>query len=47
MSRGVAFGALMPDTPNTMHQPNEFQPVDDLIKSMAIYMQAIHDLVVE
>ena len=47
MSRGVAFGALMPDTPNTMHQPNEFQPVNDLIKSMAIYMQAIHDLVVE
>lgn len=45
MDRGVAFGALMPQTPNTMHQANEFQPVADLIKSMAIYMQAIHDLV--
>lgn len=47
IERGVAFGALMPDTLNTMHQPNEFQPIDDLIKSMAIYMQAIHDLVVQ
>ena len=47
MKRGVAFGALMPNTPNTMHQANEFQPVDDLIMSMAIYMQAIHDLAAE
>lgn len=44
MKRGVAFGALMPNTPNTMHQANEFQPVDDLIMSMAIYMKGIHDL---
>lgn len=47
IDNGVAFGALMPNTPNTMHQANEFQPVDDLLKSMAIYMQAIHDLVAE
>ena len=47
IDNGVAFGALMPDTPNTMHQANEYQPVDDLIKSMAIYMQAIHDLVAD
>lgn len=47
MKRGVAFGALMPTTPNTMHQANEYQPVDDLIKSMAIYMQGIHDLAVD
>ena len=47
IDNGVAFGALMPDTPNTMHQANEHQPVDDLIKSMAIYMQAIHDLVTD
>ncbi|KRN59196.1 dipeptidase PepV [Limosilactobacillus secaliphilus] len=44
MKRGVAFGALMPNTPNTMHQANEYQPVDDLISSMAIYMKAIYDL---
>lgn len=47
IKNGVAFGALMPNTPNTMHQANEYQPVDDLIESMAIYMQAIHDLVVD
>lgn len=47
IDNGVAFGALMPDTPNTMHQANEYQPVDDLVKSMAIYMQAIHDLVAD
>ena len=45
MARGVAFGALMPSTPNTMHQANEYQPVADLLKSMAIYMEAINDLV--
>ncbi|MDO4903447.1 MAG: dipeptidase PepV [Limosilactobacillus sp.] len=45
MERGVAFGALMPDTPNTMHQANEFQPVKDLVMSMAIYMEAINNLV--
>ena len=47
MARGVAFGALMPQTPNTMHQANEFQPVADLIKSMAIYMEAINNLVTD
>lgn len=47
MKRGVAFGALMPNTPNTMHQANEFQPVNDLIKSMAIYMEAINNLVTD
>lgn len=47
MKRGVAFGALMPGTPMTMHQANEFQPVDDLIKSMAIYMEAINNLVTD
>lgn len=47
MKRGVAFGALMPQTPNTMHQANEYQPVDDLIKSMAIYMEAINNLVTD
>ena len=47
MDRGVAFGALMPTTENTMHQATEYQPVADLIKSMAIYMEAIHDLVTD
>lgn len=47
MDRGVAFGALFPHTEDTMHQANEFQPVDDLLMAMAIYMQSIHDLAAE
>ncbi len=37
----------MPHTPNTMHQANEYQPVNDLITSMAIYMEAINNLVTD
>lgn len=47
MKRGVAFGALMPTTTNTMHQANEYQPVADLLTSMAIYMQTINELVTD
>lgn len=44
MKRGVAFGALFPDSPDTMHQVGEFALVDDLVRSMGIYGQAIVDL---
>lgn len=44
MKRGVAFGALFPNAQDTMHQANEFQPIDDLIKAMAIYGQSIYEL---
>ncbi|UQS85229.1 dipeptidase PepV [Apilactobacillus apisilvae] len=44
MKRGVAFGALFPWTEDTMHQANEFQPIDDLILAMSIYSQSITDL---
>lgn len=44
MKRGVAFGALFPGTEDTMHQANEFQPINDLIKAMAIYGQSIYEL---
>ncbi len=47
MKRGVAFGALFPWTEDSMHQANEFQPVADLTKAMAIYGQAIHDLALQ
>ena len=47
MERGVAFGALFPHTPDTMHQVNEFQPVDDLITAMAIYMDGINRLITD
>ena len=45
MERGVAFGAMFPDTPDTMHQANEFIPVDDLFKATAIYAEAIYELI--
>lgn len=44
MARGVAFGALFPDSPDTMHQVNEFALLDDLYRSIAIYAQAIAEL---
>ncbi|MCL0329550.1 dipeptidase PepV [Apilactobacillus xinyiensis] len=44
MPRGVAFGALFPWTEDTMHQADEFQPVDDLILAMSIYGQSIYKL---
>jgi dipeptidase D/succinyl-diaminopimelate desuccinylase len=30
-----------------MHQVNEFQPVDDLITAMAIYMDGINRLITD
>ncbi|KIS03346.1 dipeptidase PepV [Paucilactobacillus wasatchensis] len=47
MKRGVAFGALFAHTEDTMHQANEFQPVDDLIMAMSIYMESIFNLVTD
>ncbi|MBS9338404.1 dipeptidase PepV [Fructobacillus sp. M2-14] len=44
MERGVAFGALFPDSPETMHQVNEFALVSDLVRSMGIYGLAIVEL---
>ncbi|WP_268912891.1 dipeptidase PepV [Lentilactobacillus sp. SPB1-3] len=44
MDRGVAFGALFPGVEDTMHQANEFQPIDDLIKAMSIYGESIYEL---
>ncbi len=44
MKRGVAFGALFPDSPDTMHQVNEFALLNDLYRSTAIYAQAIAEI---
>ena len=45
MKRGVAYGAMFPDSVDTMHQANEFMAVDDLMKAMAIYAEAIYTLI--
>lgn len=44
MPRGVAYGALFPDSIDTMHQANEFIAVDDLLRATAIYAEAIYRL---
>ncbi|RLK62436.1 dipeptidase PepV [Atopobacter sp. AH10] len=47
MKRGVAYGALFPDSIDTMHQANEFMALDDLFRAAAIYAEAIYELVKE
>ncbi len=44
MPRGVAYGALFPDSTDTMHQANEFFSVSDLLRCTAIYAEAIYRL---
>lgn len=44
LDRGVAFGAMFEGVPDTMHQPDEFYPVADLTRSMAIFAEAIYRL---
>lgn len=43
--RGVAYGAMFPDSVDTMHQANEFMAIDDLMNAMSIYAEAIYELV--
>ncbi|MGY3778056.1 dipeptidase PepV [Isobaculum melis] len=45
LERGVAYGALFPDRQDTMHQANEFMWVEDIVKSAAIYADAIYQLI--
>jgi len=37
----VAFGALFPGRVSTMHEPNEYMPIDDIKLSAVIYARAI------
>ena len=45
LKRGVAYGAMFPDSIDTMHQPNEFMDLDDLFNSAVIYADAIYQLI--
>lgn len=40
----IAFGALFPGRVSTMHEPNEYMPVEDFYLSSVIYARAIFDL---
>lgn len=45
LKRGVAYGAMFPDSVDTMHQANEFIDLDDLFRAAAIYAEAIYELI--
>ena len=45
LDRGVAYGAMFPGYTDTMHQANEFVPVDYLTRAAAIYAEAIYELI--
>ncbi|WEV60101.1 dipeptidase PepV [Streptococcaceae bacterium ESL0729] len=45
LDRGVAFGAQFPGYTDTMHQANEFMPVDYIERAAAIYAEAIYELI--
>lgn len=38
----VAFGALFPGRESVMHQPNEYMPIEDILKAAQIYAKAIY-----
>ncbi len=45
LERGVAYGAMFPNSIDTMHQANEFMAIDDLMNAMSIYAEAIYELI--
>lgn len=45
LKRGVAYGAMFPDSVDTMHQVNEFMSLKDIFAAAAIYAEAIYKLV--
>lgn len=44
LQSGVAFGPLFPGRPDVAHQKDEYMFIDDLLRSAAIYAQAIFEL---
>lgn len=47
LDKGVAFGAMFPDTEDLMHQKNEYMTKKQLINATSIYLEAIYSLCVE
>ena len=46
MHNCVAFGAMLPTTPDFMHQANEQWPLKDMFKAMDIFAEAVKRLCV-
>lgn len=47
MKNCVAYGAMFPDTPDFMHQPNEQWELASMYQAMEIYAQAVYRLCVK
>ncbi|MFC6175204.1 dipeptidase PepV [Companilactobacillus huachuanensis] len=45
LKHGIAYGAMFPGDENVMHQPNEYINIEKLLKSAAIYADAIYRLI--
>ncbi|KRN54826.1 dipeptidase PepV [Carnobacterium divergens] len=45
LKRGVAYGAMFPNSIDTMHQTDEFMAIDDIINATVIYADAIYQLI--
>ncbi|KIL43905.1 dipeptidase PepV [Jeotgalibacillus soli] len=44
LTKGVAFGALMPGRVDVAHQKDEYMEIEDLIRATAIYAQTIYEI---
>lgn len=44
LKTGVAFGPLFPGKEETAHQKDEYVEIDDLLKAIAIYAEALYEL---
>ncbi|WP_249671279.1 M20/M25/M40 family metallo-hydrolase, partial [Bacillus thuringiensis] len=44
LEAGVVFGPLFPGCPDVAHQKDEYMEIDDLLKAVSIYSQAIYEL---
>lgn len=45
LKKGVAYGAMFPDRPDTAHQADEHMIIDDLVRSTAIYADALLQII--
>ena len=44
LEAGVAFGPLFPGREDIAHQKDEYMYIDDLLKAIALYAEAIYEL---
>ncbi|NPC93791.1 dipeptidase PepV [Bacillus sp. WMMC1349] len=44
LKAGVAFGPLFPGRPDVAHQKDEYMEIDDLLRSVSLYAQAMYEL---